>query len=77
MKGLIRNYIDLLDTKKIDEFAKKNNIYLNNDELEFLLKLIKKNFEDILINDSKFYFLSFLFLLYMEHVFLRKEFLIF
>lgn len=54
MKGLIRNYIDLLDTKKIDEFAKKNNIYLNNDELEFLLKLIKKNFEDILINDSKY-----------------------
>lgn len=54
MKGLIRNYVDLLDIKKLNEFGKKNDIHLNNDELEFLLKMIKENYEDILINDSKY-----------------------
>lgn len=54
MKGLIRNYIDLLDINKLNEFGIKNDIHLNNEELEFLLKIIKENYEDILVNDSKY-----------------------
>lgn len=54
MKGLIRNYIDLLDINKLNEFGIKNDIHLNNEELEFLLKIIKENYEDILVNDFKY-----------------------
>lgn len=54
MKGLIRNYIDLLNINKLNEFGIKNDIHLNNEELEFLLKIIKENYEDILVNDSKY-----------------------
>ena len=54
MKSLIRNYIDLLDTNKLNDFGMKHDIHLNNEELEFLLKMIKENYEDILVNDSKY-----------------------
>lgn len=54
MKSLIRNYIDLLDTNKLNDFGIKHDIHLNSEELEFLLKMIKENYEDILVNDSKY-----------------------
>lgn len=54
MKSLIKNYIDLLTTEKLDDFGIKNNIYLNNEELEFLLYLVKENWEDILNNEDKY-----------------------
>ncbi len=54
MKGLIRNYIDLLTVDKLNEFGLKNDIHLNNDELIFLLEFIKKNWEGILIDENKY-----------------------
>ena len=54
MKSLIRNYIDLLSVDKLNEFALKNNINLTNDELNYILNLVKTNWEDILINENKY-----------------------
>lgn len=54
MKGLIKNYIDLLTVDKLKEFSIKNNINLTNTELEYLLNLVKNNYEDILKDDTKY-----------------------
>lgn len=54
MKSLIKNYIDLLNIDKIKEFSLKNNINLTDSELEYLLNLVKKHYEDILKDDTKY-----------------------
>lgn len=54
MKGLIKNYIDLLNVDKLKEFSIKNDINLTNTELEYLLNLVKNNYEDILKDDTKY-----------------------
>lgn len=54
MKGLIKNYIDKLTIEDLKNFALKNDINLNNTELEYLLKLTKENFEDVLVNEDKY-----------------------
>ena len=54
MKGLIKNYIDKLTTQNLKEFAVKNDINLNQNELEYLLNLVQNNFEDILVNEDKY-----------------------
>ena len=54
MKGLIKNYIDKLTTQNLSEFAVKNDIELSASELEYLLNLVKNNFDDILVNEDKY-----------------------
>ena len=54
MKSLIKNYIDLLNIDKLKEFALKNNINLTDSELNYLLNLVKNNYEDILKDDIKY-----------------------
>lgn len=54
MKGLIKNYIDLLSKEKLNEFGIKNGINLNDTELEYLLNLVKTNWEDMLVNENKY-----------------------
>ena len=54
MKSLIKNYIDLLSTQKLEEYALKNNIKLTKNEVEYLLNLVKNNYEDIIKNDEKY-----------------------
>lgn len=54
MKGLIKSYIDKLEISKLNEFASENDIDLSNSELEYLLNLVKNNFEDILVNEDKY-----------------------
>jgi len=54
MKGLIKNYVDKLTTQNLREFAVKNDIQLSISELEYLLNLVKNNFEDILVNEDKY-----------------------
>lgn len=51
---MIKKYINSLTIDKINSFLTKNNINLSNEELSFLLELIKNNIDDILINDSKY-----------------------
>lgn len=54
MKKLVKNYIDKLSITKLSEFALKNNIELSNNELDYLLNLVKDNFDDILVNEDKY-----------------------
>lgn len=54
MKSLIKNYIDLLTIDKLKEFSLKNNINLTYSELNYLLDLVKNNYEDILKDDTKY-----------------------
>ena len=54
MKSLINNYIDLLTADKLKEFGLKNNINLTDKEINYLLDLVKNNYEDILKDDTKY-----------------------
>lgn len=54
MKSLIKNYIDLLTIDKLKSFSLKNNINLTDSELNYLLNLVKNNYEDILKDDTKY-----------------------
>jgi len=49
MKNLIKNYIDKLSIDNLKEFSLKNNINLTNSELDYILNLVKNNYENILI----------------------------
>ena len=51
---MIKKYINNLTIDKINNFLVKNDINLDNNELSFLLELIKTNIDDILVNDSKY-----------------------
>ena len=54
MNSLLKKYINNLTVDKINEFGIKNDIYLEKEELSFLLELIKTNIDDILVNESKY-----------------------
>jgi len=55
MKSLIKNYIDLLSIDKLNEFGIKNDIHLSNNELKYLLNLVKNNWENMLLNEDKYF----------------------
>ena len=50
MKDLITNYIEKLTKEEIMNFLNKNNINLNEQELDFTFNYIKNNYKTI-IND--------------------------
>lgn len=53
MKGqLIKNYINKLTINDINGLAIKNNINLNDSELNFIYNKIKNNYNELLYNDS-------------------------
>ena len=54
MTNLVKNYINLLDIDKLKSFALKNDINLNDEKLNYLLDLVKNNFDDIILNDEKY-----------------------
>ena len=54
MNILIKKYINNLTIDKLNEFMIRNDINLSNDELIFLLELVKTNVDDILVNSSKY-----------------------
>ena len=54
MKGLIKNYIENLSLDKLKEFSNKNGFKLTDDELKFILDLVQKNYDDILVNENKY-----------------------
>ena len=51
IKKMIENYIKNLTKKHINEFATKNNIFLNNNELNLIYKQIKENWYTIIYKD--------------------------
>ena len=52
MKSLIGNYVDQLSKEKLNEFGIKNDIYLSNSELEYLLNLVKNHWQEILQDET-------------------------
>ena len=54
MLNLIEPYINNITKSDINSFALKNNINLNNNELEFIYNFIKSRYKDILNNPSNF-----------------------
>ena len=53
MKGqLIKSYINKLTIQDINNIANKNNINLNDYELNFIYNQIKNNYNDLLYGDS-------------------------
>lgn len=51
---LIKSYIKSLTKDKIIDFALKNDIILNDNELDFIYLNIKNNYNDILNNPLKY-----------------------
>ena len=47
---IIRSYIKSITKNDIDTYAKKNNIKLNENELEYIYFNIKNNYDEILNN---------------------------
>ena len=48
--NIIENYINKLSLYDVNNFAIKNNIYLDKDELEFVYSYIKNNYKTIIDN---------------------------
>ena len=53
---IIANYINNLTQNDIFYFGMKNNIKLNNQELEYVFKTIKNNYKFLLGNDYEIVF---------------------
>ena len=56
MLNLVEPYINNLNKNDINEFALKNNIKLNNNELDFIYNFIKKKYKEVLENPNSFNF---------------------
>ncbi len=51
---LIERYMSKLDKETVNSFALKNNIQLNESELDFTYDFVKKNWKTILSNHGMF-----------------------
>ena len=54
MLNLIEPYINNISKNDINSFALKNNINLNNNELEFIYNFIKTRYKEVLNNPTNF-----------------------
>lgn len=54
MLGMIEPYINNITKNDINNFALKNNINLNNNELDFIYNFIKNRYKEILSNPNNF-----------------------
>lgn len=52
MNSLIKQYINKMNINTINDFAVKNNIFLDHKELEILYEVALKNADDILKGDD-------------------------
>lgn len=54
MNNIIINFINNMKKEDILKFATKNNLYLSNQELDFIYSFIKNNHQSILKDPSSF-----------------------
>lgn len=54
MLNVIESYIQNINKNDIYNFALKNNINLNNNELDFIYNFIKTRYKEVLSNPSAF-----------------------
>lgn len=52
MFQLIKNYVSKMTKDDIVKFTNKNNIYLNDHELDFVYRFIKRNYEALYANPN-------------------------
>ena len=50
--NLIVNYINKVDINTINDFAIKNNIFLNKKELDIIYDILKNRYEEVLYGDD-------------------------
>ena len=50
--NLIVNYINKVDINTINDFALKNNIFLNKKELDIIYDILKNRYEEVLYGDD-------------------------
>lgn len=54
MLGMIEPYINNITKNDVNNFALKNNINLNNNELDFIYNFIKNRYKEVLSNPNNF-----------------------
>ncbi len=54
MLNLVEPYINNISKNDINAFALKNNIKLNNNELDFIYNFIKTRYKEVLSNPNAF-----------------------
>lgn len=52
MFQLIKNYVSRMTKEDITKFTEKNGIYLNEQELDFTYRFIKRNYEALYANPN-------------------------
>ncbi len=52
MFQLIKNYVSKMTKEDVIKFTQKNDIYLNDYELDFVYRFIKKNYEALYANPN-------------------------
>lgn len=52
MYNIIERYMEKLTKEDVNNFARKNNVFLNEDELQFTYLFVKKNWQIILANPN-------------------------
>lgn len=58
-KNLIKNYISKIERKDIINYAKKENIFISESEINLILELIKKDSDIILSNQFLNYIINY------------------
>ena len=52
MKQLIKNYVSNLTKEQVADFSKSKNIFLNDNELDFVYTYIKNNYDKLITNPN-------------------------
>lgn len=52
MYNLVKRYMENLSIEQVDDFAKKNNVFLSESELKFTYTFVKKNWEMVFRNPN-------------------------
>ncbi len=52
MFNIIERYMNKITKNDVDNFARKNNIFLSEEELEFTYIFVKKNWQTIIANPA-------------------------
>lgn len=50
MFQLVKNYVSKMTKEDVDKFARKHDIYLCEEEIDFLYRFVKKNYEALYVN---------------------------
>ncbi len=52
MFNIIERYMNKVSKNDIDNFAKKNNVFLSEEELDFTYTFVKKNWQTVIANPN-------------------------